>query len=290
MAATIIAVIGILVLVVPLYFITTNVAVSLGSFIAKLTAGEFTIPAPKARIHEIPLIGEKLYDYWMLASSNLVAFIERLKPLILEVLPTMASSAAGVVGAVLQFVLAIIIAVVMLVNSEGAKNSLIAVFETIIGQNAESFVTLSQGTIKSVVNGVLGIAIIQTVFLALGMYVMGIPAAGVWTILVLFLAITQLPPTLIMLPIIIYALGNYDTLPAVIFTIWSVVGSLLDSILKPVFLGRGVEVPMMVILLGAIGGMIAFGIIGLFVGAVVLAISYKIALAMAQRNHEDANS
>jgi predicted PurR-regulated permease PerM len=287
LAATVIALIGLLVMVLPLYFIGTSVAVSLGGFIAKLTAGQFEIPPPTKQIADWPLVGEKLHEYWLLASNNLVAFIERIKPLILEVLPGVASSAADLVGAVLQFVLSIIIAVVMLANSDGAKKSVTRTFETIIGQNAADFVTLSQSTIKSVVNGVLGIAIVQTVFLALGMYVMGIPAAGVWTIAVLFLAITQLPPTIIMLPIIIYAFGHFDTLPAVIFCIWSIAGCLLDSVLKPVFLGRGVEVPMLVILMGAIGGMIAFGIIGLFVGAVVLAISYKVASTLATRASAD---
>ena len=142
------------------------------------------------------------------------------------------------------------------------------------------FITLTTAKIKSVVQGVLGIAVVQSIAAGLLMVLFGIPAAGLWALLVLMLAIVQLPPTIIMLPVAIYGFSVMDTTTAIIFLVLSIVVSIADTFLKPLFLGRGVDVPMLVILLGAIGGMIAFGILGLFIGSVVLAITYKVFQAL----------
>ncbi len=124
--------------------------------------------------------------------------------------------------------------------------------------------------------GVLGVAAIQALLAGIGLVLMDIPAYGIWIVLVLLLAIVQLPPILILGPIIIYVWSYADTTPALIFTIWCIIVSASDAFLKPLLLGRGLDVPMPVILLGAIGGMVASGVIGLFTGAVILAIWYKL--------------
>jgi predicted PurR-regulated permease PerM len=124
--------------------------------------------------------------------------------------------------------------------------------------------------------GVLGIAFIQAVAGGAGMMLAGVPAAGVWALLILIVAIAQLPPLVVLLPVILYVFSHNDsTLVAVIFAIWSVLVSFADAALKPMLLGRGVDAPMPVILLGAIGGMLYSGIIGLFLGAVILALGYR---------------
>jgi predicted PurR-regulated permease PerM len=113
-----------------------------------------------------------------------------------------------------------------------------------------------------------------------------VPYAGVWAALVLLLAIVQLPPLLILGPIVVYEFTVAETVPAVIFMIWSLIVSVSDGFLKPLFLGRGMEIPMLVILLGAIGGMILSGIIGLFVGAVVLAVGYSLFVAWLDQDEQ----
>jgi predicted PurR-regulated permease PerM len=127
-----------------------------------------------------------------------------------------------------------------------------------------------------VVQGVLGVALIQAVLAGIGLLAVGFPGAGLWALVVLLVAIVQLPPILILGPIAAYVFSMTDTTPAVIFLIWSILVSASDTFLKPLLMGRGVDVPMLVILLGAIGGMILSGIIGLFLGAVVLALGYKV--------------
>ena len=134
-------------------------------------------------------------------------------------------------------------------------------------------------TIRSVAKGILGIAIIQGIFAAIGLAVAGVPAAGLWAGAVLVLAIVQLPPLLVLGPIAIWYFSVADTVPAIIFLVYAAIVSISDTFLKPLFLGRGVETPMLVILIGAIGGAVAFGIVGLFIGAVILALGYELLIA-----------
>ncbi len=138
---------------------------------------------------------------------------------------------------------------------------------------------LAVETIRSVAKGVLGVAIIQALLSAVGLVVMHIPAAGIWTFAVLMLAIMQLPPIIILGPIAVWVFSIADPVPATIFAVYALFVSVSDSFLKPMFLGRGMETPMLVILLGAIGGMILGGIVGLFIGAIVLALGYEILVA-----------
>ena len=133
-------------------------------------------------------------------------------------------------------------------------------------------------TIRSVATGVLGVALIQALLIGLGLMFAGVPAAGVLAIVILVLGILQLPATLVTLPVIIWlwSAGDGSTTVNAIFTIYLIVAGLSDNILKPILLGRGVDAPMPVILIGAIGGMVWAGIVGLFLGAVLLAVGYQL--------------
>ena len=127
-----------------------------------------------------------------------------------------------------------------------------------------------------VAQGVLGVAIIQTLLAGLGFIVVGLPGAGIWAFLCLISATVQIGVGPIVIPAVIYVFMTGDTTTAVIFLIWNALILVLDNVLKPMLLGRGVDVPMAVIFLGAIGGLLAFGIVGLFVGAIVLTLGYKL--------------
>jgi predicted PurR-regulated permease PerM len=227
-----------------------------------------------------PIIGQPLYDTWHLATVNLEAFLTKIAPQLQALAPKLFSAVAGLVTTVLLSIVSIIIAGVLLVNAESAEKTAHRMFKVLMGEQGKDFTQLAGATIRSVVQGVLGVAIIQALISGLGMLIFDIPAAGLWTIIVLFLAVIQLPPILVLGPIAAYAFTIMDTTPAVIFLIFSIIVSGSDALLKPLFLGRGVDVPMLVILLGAIGGMMLGGIIGLFVGAVALALAYKVYQAM----------
>jgi len=150
-------------------------------------------------------------------------------------------------------------------------------------------VTLTAATIRGVALGVVGVAVIQSFLLAVGFFAIGLPAAGLWTVVTLLFAIVQVPAVLVTLPIIVYVFATKATQPAIIFLVWTLVAGLSDNVLKPLMLGRGLEVPMPVILIGVIGGMIADGLLGLFVGPVVLAVGYVLLIEwMQQRRAQSA--
>jgi predicted PurR-regulated permease PerM len=225
------------------------------------------------------LIGDEVYDVWHGAAVNLQdtlnKFSDQLKALGGKVVKMAGAFAVGV----LQFVLSIIIAGVFLVGAEGGYRMTLTFTSSLVGDRGRALTDLTVATIRSVAKGVLGVAIIQSLLASIGLVAMGIPAAGIWTFIILMLAIMQLPPILVLGPIAVWVFSTAEPVPATIFTIYSILVSFSDAILKPMMLGRGVEIPMLVILLGAIGGMILSGIVGLFIGAVVLALGYQILVA-----------
>ena len=199
-------------------------------------------------------------------------------------------SSGGV--ALLEFGVAVIIAAVLLIHSEAMQSSLRVVALRVGGERGEELLTLSTETIRSVFKGVLGVAAIQSLLAAIGMYALGVPAAGLWALLVLILAIVQLSPMIVLGPMIVWAFVGIGTLPAILFTGlitgWSIVVSLSDNVLKMLLLGRGTRVPMLVILVGAIGGLLAAGIIGLFLDPVIIALAYELLSAWIVQEPEAA--
>jgi len=137
---------------------------------------------------------------------------------------------------------------------------------------------LAEATVRSVANGILGVALIQSLLAGISFMVVGVPAAGLWALLCLILSIAQIGTAPILIPVVIYLFYNADTFTAVAFLIWSIPLSLIDNILKPILLGRGVKTPMAIIFIGAIGGLLNSGVIGLFIGAVTLALGYELFL------------
>ena len=129
-------------------------------------------------------------------------------------------------------------------------------------------------TIKSVANGVIGVAFVQALLVGIGFFVVGVPGAGLLSIIAMAFGVVQIPVLLITLPAIIWAFAVKSHHVAIIFMIWSIIAGLSDAVLKPMMIGHGLEVPMPIILLGVIGGVMAYGLVGLFIGAVVLAVGY----------------
>jgi len=252
-----------------------------------LEQGSLVIPPPEEKVKELPLVGDEVYDVWKKSSANLQSTIKEYRKEIKQAAGAVVSVITGASSNILKFIVSIIISGVLLANASGAYELTQRIFRRLIGNvQGAHFAKLSGEVILSVAHGVLGIAILQAIFAAIGMYVMDVPAWGLWTVLILFLAVLQLPPLVVLGPVIFYVFAVAELTPALIFMIWSVSVGISDTFLKPLFLGRGVDTPMLVILLGAIGGAILSGLIGLFVGAVVLALVYE--LFMAWLNNEPA--
>jgi len=249
---------------------------------ARLDAGTLDVPTPPASVAEWPVVGEKVFQLWTDAARNLPATIERHEQQVKAIAGWGLGAIGGLGVTVLQFVLSILIAGVLLATAESGKQGAVAVATRFFGQNGTEMVVLAEKTIRSVTIGVLGIAVIQAILSLIGMMIIGVPLAALWALFVMILAVVQLPPILVLGPVMVYAFATKSTAAAVFFLVWGILVSGSDAVLKPMLLGRGVDVPMLVILLGAIGGMITYGIIGLFIGAVVLAVAYQLFIAWVQ--------
>ncbi|MCD4731977.1 MAG: AI-2E family transporter [Bacteroidales bacterium] len=280
LSAVIITLLFLFLLITPSIIFIGSTVDGLQNISEQLEAGSLKIPAPPDEVADWKIIGKPVYDTWMLASESIEDVVRKFEPQIKEFAPRVLSMATGLGSTVLLFIISIIIGGALLTKDEASEKSAKSIFTTLIGKQGESFVALAVSTIRSVVQGVLGVAVIQAVLAGIGFWAIGMPAAGLWVLIVLMAAIMQIPALLILGPLAAYAFSFAGTTPAIIFAIWAVIVGLSDNILKPMLLGRGVDVPMLAILLGAIGGMMMSGIIGLFVGAVVLALSYKVFVAI----------
>ncbi|WP_311567693.1 AI-2E family transporter [Photobacterium arenosum] len=276
LAATTVALLGIVLLVTPLVMISVSVYHASIQILETLQQGQVTLPGPDSRIADIPVIGDKLFDMWSMLASNLEKAIQTFLPEIKSALSALIGVLGGALGDMLIFILSLAIAAGFMTYSEKITASLKTIAVRAAGTNARHWTSLIAATIKSVLLGVVGVAAIQALLIGAGFFVFGVPAAGLLTLLLIILCIAQLPALIAVLPVIIYMYLTQDATTATLFTVWVGIGSLSDNVLKPMLMGRGVAVPMPIILIGAIGGMMYYGMTGLFLGAVILAIWYEL--------------
>lgn len=285
LAITIFTLIALSILIVPSILLISSLIESAKGLAGTMQSGTLHIPPPPNNVAEWPVIGKSIFSLWKAASENLVDTLSQFKEELKIAGTWLLSATAGTVGSVLQFIISIIIASVFIANASSTSQFLQALFIRIAGETGKDFAEIAGATMRSVAQGVLGVAFIQAILAGIGLLVIDVPGAGLWTLGVLLLAIMQLPTILLLGPITVYVFSAADTVPAVIFMIWSLLVGLSDNVLKPLFLGRGMEIPMLTILIGAIGGMMLHGIIGLFIGAVVLAIVYKLFIKWLETSH-----
>ncbi|MDJ0787065.1 MAG: AI-2E family transporter [Myxococcota bacterium] len=276
LALTIFTVAGLALLIVPTVLLIGSVLDAFHATQAAYEAGTLHVPPPREGVQEWPIVGERLYEVWSAASQNLTATLDRYTEQIRGLARGILAAGAGAGVTILHFVISVLIAAVLMANAEACHETARSIGRRLAGDVGADFADLSTATTRSVAQGVLGVALIQALLAGVGMLAVGVPAAGVWALLVLVLAIVQLPPLVVLGPVMVYVFSANETVPAVIFMVWGLIVSASDTFLKPIFLGRGLDIPMLVILLGAIGGMLATGVIGLFVGAIVLALAYTL--------------
>jgi predicted PurR-regulated permease PerM len=241
--------------------------------------GRIRIPPPPPAVAEWPLIGGAAQSYWLRASENLESTLAGFAPQLRSAGRWLLGAAAGAGFGLLQFVFAVVIAGALLARAEPAAAVAQAVARRLAGERGSDLAALAEATVRSVTRGIIGVSLIQALLAGLGFLAVGVPAAGLWALVALLLSVMQIGVFPVVIPIVIYVFTTADTLAAVVFLIWSLFVGSIDNILKPILLGRGVAVPMMVVFLGAIGGFLSSGIVGLFVGPVVLVLSYKLFLA-----------
>jgi predicted PurR-regulated permease PerM len=276
LAATLFVLLALAVFIAPMVTLSGALIDSIQEVADSFRAGELRIPQPPEAIAQWPLVGARISALWGLAASNLDAAVTSLSPQLKAFGAWLLAAAANVGLGILQFIFSVIIAGIVLANGQRSHAGIERLMRRLAGENGLRFVTLSESTVRSVATGILGVALIQSILAGVGLVVAGVPAAGLWAVVVLFLCVIQLGPALVMLPATAYLFYTAETLTAVIFLVFSIFVGVLDNILKPLLLGRGVDAPMLVIFIGAIGGFLSMGIIGLFVGAVVFVLFYTL--------------
>ncbi|HEY1468538.1 MAG TPA: AI-2E family transporter [Candidatus Acidoferrum sp.] len=269
-------------LIVPMLLLAGTLVDGVRSVAIQAKDGTLNIPPPPETVQKWPVVGVPLANAWSMAATNLSSALRSFAPQMKVVVQRLLSASAGISLTVLQFALSIVVAGFILANAEAAAGAVRSLANRIFGENGPDFERLVESTIRSVTTGIFGVALIQAVLAGLGFLFVGLPGAGLWAVLFLIAAILQVG-VLVLIPAVIYAFTVVKTTSAVIFLVWCLLVGLLDNVLKPILLGRGAAVPMVVVFLGAIGGFIGMGMIGLFIGAIVLSVGYKLFLAWLEQ-------
>jgi len=288
LAATVYVIAFLSILLVPTIYLSDSMVKMGKSLSVEFAKGEIQIPDPPENANDIPIIGDQLTSNWELAQTNLTEVVKKFGPQIKKLGRWLVGFVADLGLMILIFVFSIIIAGVFLANAEGGYKTAKSISEKLIGERGGEFVEVSKETIGNVAISVLGVSFIQTLFASLGFVIADIPGAGFWALAFLILAIIQLPPVIILIPLIVYVFSVSSTGMAVFFMIWSILVTLSDNFLKAWMMGGSKKTPALVVLIGSVGGMVLSGIIGLFIGAVVLVLGYELfGMWIKQGGNED---
>lgn len=289
LAATLLSLLGLIVIIGPTILLAETLYGGASGLAGQFGDGTINIPPPPESVATWPVIGPRLAELWKMASQNLGSLLSQFTPQLQAAATWLLSAAADAGLGVLQFVFAIVIAGVFMAKAEGGGHAANAIAKRIVGPRGPEYADLANATIRGVTRGILGVALIQAILAGLGFLAVGLPAAGLWALVCLILAVVQIGVGPVMIPAAIYVFYTSDVVAGVLFAIWTVGVIVSDNILKPLLLGRGARVPMLIVFLGAIGGFLAFGIIGLFVGAIVLSLGYTLFVAWLGETSRDAD-
>jgi len=293
LAATIVVLLGVTLIIVPTAVLMNSLGDSVHRLINDVREDTLEIPPPRESIATWPVVGEKLYAMWSAAYTDLPALIKSMQPKIGDLAKVALGFVASIGGGLLLFLAAFIIAGILMAFGPAGSRASLAIFKRFAGaaQGAE-FTKLATATIRAVAQGVIGVAFIQAIIVGLCLLVAGVPWAGALAMICLVLGIAQIPALIVTLPAIgyIWWLGDYGQVEAIVYTVLLVAAGMTDNVLKPLMLGRGVDAPMPVILLGALGGMAAQGILGMFVGATLLALGYQLFMGWVGTNRPAENA
>jgi predicted PurR-regulated permease PerM len=236
-----------------------------------------TIPMPPAFVDNVPFVGPKVSAAWRdIASQGWGPLIAKAQPYVVEALRWLAAQAGTLGMLIVQILLTILIAAVLYAKGESAGSAVRQFGRRLAGERGEQSIRLAGQAIRGVALGVVVTALVQSLLGGLGLAAAGIPFAGVLTVLMLMLCLAQIGPLLVLAPAVIWTFWTGDNLTGTLLLIWSAIVGTLDNFLRPVLIKRGADLPLLLIFAGVIGGLVSFGLLGIFVGPVVLAVTFKL--------------
>lgn len=279
LAAALTTILSLLIVIGPAMWLAMGLVDSLRTISERLDFSTITIPPPPKSVKDWPVIGNPIYQFWDLASTNfraaLAKIMPQLKPLGSSLLRIGADTGLGII----KFLVSIIVAGFLFSPAPMLVDAIKRISHRLNSERGEEFVNQAGATIRAISRGVIGVSVLQAFLAGIGLIVAGAPQASLITFAVLIFAIVQIGPSIILIPVIIWSWTVMETSSALLFTMYMVPVNLLDNFLKPVVMGRGLKTPMLVILIGVIGGTLAYGIIGLFLGPIVLAVMWELFVA-----------
>jgi predicted PurR-regulated permease PerM len=284
--ASFIIIISLLVIIIlPTGFLIGSLVDEVKDLKVKYDMGNLTIPPPAEKVKEWPVVGDRLYDAWLAASQNMEKFVLKYKEQLFEYGSKIAKGILSAASGIIQIVVSLFIAGILLTIG-GAGEGMRKFFRKLAGQRGDEFADMTIKTVGSVVKGIIGVAIILALLNGIIILLAGVPYAGIWTLLIFVLGVLQIPLFFVTVPIIIYIFSIKEPMPAIVWTVLLLVAGLSDNVLKPILLGKGAPVPMLVIFIGVIGGFIFSGFIGLFTGAIVMSVGYKLFIGWVNSDNE----
>lgn len=275
LAAVLVTLVGLLVLSGPLSVLTMSLIDTITSMTARMGV-DVAIPPPPPELQQIPVVGEPIAQLWTLASVNLGAALAQIGPQLRVVAGWLLALVADAGFSLIKFVVAIIIAGVLLAHSRRASTVAHAFADRLVGKRGTQFADLAEQTIRNVTRGLLGTALVQSMLAGIGLLLAGVPGAAFLALIVFLFCVVQIGPVLVMLPAVVWAFFNTDTTTFVLLLIWAIFVGTIDNFLRPYLMSRGGSVPLLIILIGVIGGLLTHGLIGLFIGPIVLALGYEL--------------
>ncbi len=289
-AAIFITILSFLVFVIPFYLLINSLVEEFQFLADQFNNGNFYFPALPEGIADWPVVGKKIETFWNMATKNLDLLLSKYDAEINSIGTWLLKVIVSLISGVFHFVLAIIFAGVFLAYSNESSKLAHQLFIRIAGKHGERFCNITEKTILSVTKGVLGVALIQSALAGVGFFVVGIPGAGIITLICTLFAIIQIGLIPVIIPVMIYVFYTYSTLTTVLLCVWLILVLVIDNVLKPILLGKGAPVPMPVIFIGVIGGFISFGIVGMFIGSVIFSIGYILFLVWLKDDVEKSNA
>jgi len=276
LAAALTTILSLLVIMGPATWLALGLVDSVRAISDRLDPSVLAVPSPPLSVKDWPLIGEPIYQFWDLASTNLsaafAAIVPQLKPLGARLLRIGADTGLGI----LKFLIAVIVAGFLFSPAPALATAVKRFSRRLNPERGEELVDQAGATIRAVSRGVIGISVLQALLAGIGLMVAGVPQASLITFAVLILGIIQVGPSIVIIPLIIWGWMTMETTSALLFTVYMVPVNLLDNLLRPLVMGRGLKTPILVILIGVIGGTLAYGITGLFLGPIVLAVIWEL--------------
>jgi predicted PurR-regulated permease PerM len=283
LAAALLTLVLLAIVIGPVALLGTSLAEALQGLSAGVGGGTLRVPPPPPGIEAWPIIGHEAEAAWSLASRSLEDALKEYAPTLTPIVAAILHRLAAMSFGVLILATSVVIAGFLFVSGAQLAEGGRAFAERVVASRGAAFVDLAGLTIRNVSRGVIGVAAIQALLAGVVLAVAGFPGAGLLAFLILVLCIVQIGPAPVLLPIIVWVWVAIPTVQALMLTVVLVPITLLDNVLKPMLMGRGLRTPTLIIFIGVVGGTITHGLLGLFLGPVVLAVLYDLVVAWVRR-------